>query len=112
MEHIPHAGHVLAASFIQFTLDKFAQLKEVFGTGSGIAAMAVILIAYLKYRTAKALVVAGILGGLAAWLVNNVVWVQQRVDEETNSMAPIERLVDIPPHNLELDPDLHLAGWS
>lgn len=68
---------------------KLQEFRTLALVGSGVLAVVMTLIAYIKSRGAIApTIIALFCGGLMVWGVNNITDVQDRVDNEINS-APV-----------------------
>lgn len=73
---------------IEWTNGKITELIDLMRGAAVLASVAMVIYAYLKFRTLIAVLVAAITAGIFLFVVNRPDWWQARVDEESGAPAP------------------------
>jgi hypothetical protein len=97
---------------IDWANDKIVELIAVLRAAAVLLAVAMVAYAYLKTRSFVTLVVAALTAGFFLFTINNTDWWQQKVDEESQRLAPVATALtaDAGPH--AGSPVVWVAGGS
>ena len=82
-----------AGGFFDTTNGLIVNTGTLINTGSYVAGAGMVLLAWLKQRTITALVVAGIVAGVALFFIHNIHWTQDKTGGDLTSVGSVSRLV-------------------
>lgn len=88
---------IRAAGFFDTTNGLIGKTGTLINGGSYVAGAGMVLLAWLKQRTITALVVAGIVAGVALFLIHNTHWSQDKTGGDLTGAGAVSQLI-VPTH--------------
>lgn len=80
---------------LDFLSEKILEVTALVRGASVLGAIIMVAFAYYKARSLVAVLVAGLTAGVFLWTIHNTDWWVDRVEEESDTLAPIGVTVEV-----------------